>query len=174
MPMPIILHHYASPCGPLVLGACGDRLCLCDWAAGGLRPLAGSRLGRSVGAGFAEGTAPVIEAARRQLDAYFGGSRRSFDLPLLLVGTDFQRRVWSELQAIPYGHTISYSELAARVGRPSAVRAVAGANRSNLLSIFVPCHRVIGKDRSLTGYAGGLAAKQYLLALEGAAAPVHD
>jgi O-6-methylguanine DNA methyltransferase len=98
-----------------------------------------------------------------QLDAYFAGDLVAFDVTLNLVGTDFQRRVWAQLQAIPYGETISYGELAARVGNANASRAVGLANGKNPVSIIVPCHRVIGADGSLTGYGGGLDRKTWLL-----------
>ncbi|HEX8696924.1 MAG TPA: methylated-DNA--[protein]-cysteine S-methyltransferase [Longimicrobium sp.] len=104
-----------------------------------------------------------------ELGEYFRGERRDFGVPLAPRGTDFQRRVWDELRRIPYGQTISYRELAARVGRPAAVRAVGRANGTNPIPIIVPCHRVIGTDGSLTGYGGGLETKRRLLELEGAA-----
>ena len=106
-----------------------------------------------------------------QLAEYFAGRRRGFDLPLAPRGTDFQRAVWSELVRVPYGRTISYGELASRVGRSGASRAVGGANNRNPLPIVVPCHRVIGADGSLTGYGGGLDRKRALLALEGVPLP---
>lgn len=105
-------------------------------------------------------------AAARQLDAYFAGTRTEFDLELALAGTPFQQRVWKELQAIPYGETISYGQLADRIGQPTASRAVGLANGRNPVGIIVPCHRVVGTDGSLTGYGGGLERKQYLLAME--------
>lgn len=108
----------------------------------------------------------VLDHAARQLDEYFAAQRRVFDLPLLTVGTPFQRAVWELLTEIPFGETRSYAWLAAQLGHPRAVRAVAAANRANALSIFIPCHRVVGSDGSLTGYAGGLAAKRLLLGLE--------
>ncbi|HVT05545.1 MAG TPA: methylated-DNA--[protein]-cysteine S-methyltransferase [Thermoanaerobaculia bacterium] len=102
-----------------------------------------------------------------QLDEYFSGSRRSFDLDISSqIGTPFQRRVWRELQNIPYGSTITYSELAARIARPTAVRAVGSANGANPLCIVIPCHRVIGSNGKLTGYGGGLERKRALLELE--------
>ena len=112
-----------------------------------------------------------IRIAVRQLDEYFAGRRRAFDLPLLLAGTDFQVKVWNELLNIPFGETISYGDLAQRIGMPKAVRAVANANGANPLSVFVPCHRVVGSDRSLTGYGGGIEAKRRLLELEGVRLP---
>jgi methylated-DNA-[protein]-cysteine S-methyltransferase len=108
--------------------------------------------------------------ARTQLAEYFAGVRREFDLALAPRGTDFQQRVWAELRRIPFGETTTYGELAERIGNPRSVRAVGMANGRNPISIIVPCHRVIGRDGSLTGYAGGLAAKERLLAHEAAAA----
>ncbi|REJ77177.1 MAG: methylated-DNA--[protein]-cysteine S-methyltransferase [Acidobacteria bacterium] len=108
--------------------------------------------------------------AARQLGEYFAGTRRSFDLALAPVGTDFQLDVWQQLRRIPYGETISYAELAARTGNPNASRAVGAANGRNPLPIVVPCHRVIGADGSLVGFGGGLDAKRSLLRLEGAEA----
>lgn len=120
-------------------------------------------------AGWAEDTdiEPLAMTAR-QLNEYFGGARREFDLPMNLGGTDFQSRVWQELLEIPYGVTWSYGQLAKRIGKPSASRAVGLANGSNPISIIVPCHRVIGTNGSLTGYGGGLERKRWLLAHEGA------
>ena len=108
----------------------------------------------------------ILECAREQLDEYFAGTRSHFDLPLDLVGTDFQRSVWRGLCGIPFGETISYGELARRIGNPRAVRAVGLANGRNPVSIVVPCHRVIGADGSMTGYGGGIDRKRFLLALE--------
>ncbi|WP_320453030.1 methylated-DNA--[protein]-cysteine S-methyltransferase [Sphingomonas sp. CFBP8993] len=108
----------------------------------------------------------ILAAAVRQLTEYFEGRRRDFDLPLDPVGTDFQRRVWTGLNAIPYGETRSYAALATAIGRPGASRAVGAANGRNPLSIVTPCHRVIGANGTLTGFAGGLAVKQWLLAHE--------
>ncbi len=110
---------------------------------------------------------PFAEA-KRQLQEYFDGTRTTFDLPLNPSGTDFQRRVWQKLQAIPFGVTISYGELARRIGDPNASRAVGLANGRNPLSIVIPCHRVIGANGKLTGYAGGIERKQWLLKFEAA------
>ncbi|GGP38122.1 methylated-DNA--[protein]-cysteine S-methyltransferase [Streptomyces abikoensis] len=110
---------------------------------------------------------PFPEAIR-QLTAYFAGERTGFDLPLRLEGTPFQRRVWEELRRIPYGRTVSYGELAERLGAPGAARAVGLANGKNPVGIIVPCHRVVGASGDLTGYGGGLERKRRLLAHEGA------
>jgi methylated-DNA-[protein]-cysteine S-methyltransferase len=109
---------------------------------------------------------PLLADAAAQLDAYFAGELERFDLPLSPGGTDFQRRVWSAVAAIPYGTTTTYSALAASIGRPSACRAVGAANGRNPLPIVVPCHRVVGTAGALTGYGGGLASKRLLLDLE--------
>lgn len=108
----------------------------------------------------------ALQEAKRQLGEYFDGKRQEFDLPLGAGGTEFQQRVWAELRRIPFGETISYGELAARIGNPSGSRAVGQANGANRLPIVVPCHRVIGHDGKLGGYGGGLAVKQALLDLE--------
>jgi methylated-DNA-[protein]-cysteine S-methyltransferase len=156
----------------LLLGAFDGRLCLCDWTAGRSREIVRRRLEKRLNARFMEfpadsGDIPmVILRAAGQLDEYFARRRREFTVPLLFAGTDFQHAAWNELMRIPYGTTISYGEMAARMGVPNAVRAVAGANRVNAISIMVPCHRVIGSNGTLTGYGGGLAAKQSLLLLE--------
>ncbi len=108
----------------------------------------------------------ILAEAKRQLQEYFSGSRQKFDLPLYTEGTEFQKSVWKELQKIPYGKTISYGELAKRIGNKLASRAVGMANNRNPISIIIPCHRVIGANGSLTGYGGGLECKQKLLDLE--------
>jgi methylated-DNA-[protein]-cysteine S-methyltransferase len=147
-----------SPLGPLVLVGTTDAL-TAIWLPSGqdadLRPESG----------WVETAAPFREAVR-QLNAYFAGTLREFDLPLAPAGTPFQQRVWRALREIPYGETLSYGELARRIARPAAVRAVGAANGRNPLAIVVPCHRVIGRDGRLVGYGGGLPAKKLLLELE--------
>ena len=116
--------------------------------------------------GSGGGSSPLLEQAAAQLEEYFAGSRRTFDLPLAPAGTPFQRRVWDALREIPYGKTVCYRDIAARVGCPKGFRAVGLANNRNPISIFIPCHRVVGADGSLTGYGGGLSVKKMLLDLE--------
>lgn len=132
----ISIQRYQSPCGELLLGAFGNRLCLCNWAEELHPKRVENRLQALLNAKFTEESAPVVQEAARQLDEYFKGERRTFDMPLLFVGTDFQKNVWQELLKIPYGATITYADLAARLGRPKAVRAVANANGANALSIL--------------------------------------
>lgn len=144
---------FETPIGPMALE--GEDALTRLWLPGTLPD----------GRGRGEET-PLLRAAREELLAYFAGERRDFDLPLDPAGTDFQRAVWEALRAIPYGGTRTYGEIAAAVGRPKAVRAVGQANHVNPLPIFIPCHRVVGKNGALTGYAGGLDLKRALLALE--------
>lgn len=147
-----------TPIGALVLSATPDAL------------VAIALPGAPAPVPVAAADSAVLRAARTQLAEYFAGTRRAFDLPLRLQGTAFQRAVWAQLCAISFGATVTYGELAAAVGRPSAVRAVGQANGANPIPIVVPCHRVIATGRRIGGYAGGPAAKQALLGLEG----VHD
>lgn len=152
---------------------------MCDWTAQCHKDMCDSvterhhervrrRLSRLLDVEFTDGTSAVIETAEIQLDEYFAGERREFDVPLMFAGTEFQKAVWNELMLIPPGRTTTYGELARRIGRPAAVRAIANAVGSNALSVLVPCHRVLGADGTLTGYAGGLPAKRHLLNLENA------
>jgi AraC family transcriptional regulator of adaptative response/methylated-DNA-[protein]-cysteine methyltransferase len=148
-----------TPLGALVTAASDEGVALVEFA--GPRALASAQ---SLGA--VPGEHPLLNALASELREYFEGARREFTLPLAPQGTGFQQRVWQELRCIPYGQTISYEDLAARLGNPAAVRAVAQANGRNPISILIPCHRVIGKNGALTGYGGGLWRKRLLLELE--------
>ena len=148
---------FESPVGPLLLAGDSNALRLVSFES--------SKRPAPPRAGWKQDQAPFAEVIR-QLQAYFRGELKEFDLPLALEGTDFQLRVWKALRTIPYGETISYAHLAQRIGNPKAVRAVGLANGSNPIPIIVPCHRVIGSDGSLTGFGGGLSTKKMLLELE--------
>lgn len=163
----IIITDYQSPCGTLVLGSFQDKLCLCDWLVESHHKRVKRHIERILHAEFEIGISEIIRLATTQLNEYFQKKRRQFSIPLLFTGTDFQNNVWNELVKIPFGTTASYSEIASRIGQPAAVRATANANGANPLSIFVPCHRVIGRNGTLTGYGGGLDTKLFLLQLEG-------
>ncbi len=139
---------------------------MCDWAVEKRRGTIDRRICRYLDAEYEEGPSEFIDKAIVELDEYFAGLRKEFTVPVLFSGSRFQCGVWEELMKIPYGVTISYAELAKRIDNPKAVRAVASANATNPISIFVPCHRVIGSNHMLTGYGGGLEAKQALLTLE--------
>ncbi len=162
----IQIQRYHSPCGDLMLGSFEDKLCLCDWAVERHRDIVDRRLRKLLKADYEESTSEVIQEAVRQLDEYFNGKRTMFEVSLLFVGTEFQKSVWRKLLEIPYGSTVSYGELAGQLNVPKAARAVAAANGANAISIFAPCHRVIGSNQALVGYAGGLSAKKRLLDLE--------
>jgi O-6-methylguanine DNA methyltransferase len=157
-----------TPIGPMLIGATEDSVVLCEFAERLMVRAQVASVRRRIGP-TVEGDVPLLDRLERQLREYFAGSRDDFDLPLDLPGSAFQERVWSELRRIPYGETISYSELAARVGAPAASRAVGRANGSNRLAVVVPCHRVIAANGGLGGYGGGLPAKRRLLDLEASA-----
>ncbi len=163
----ICIQYYKSPAGELILGSVGDRLCLCDWRYRKMRESIDRRIRNYFGLDYREEHTSLIDAARTELEQYFRKERRDFTIPLSTAGTDFQNNVWDALQQIPYGGIATYQELAQRMARPEAVRAVATANGANAISIFIPCHRIIGSDGELVGYAGGLRAKKLLLDLEG-------
>ena len=139
-----------TPIGPLTLEADENAVTAIRFSAGG-----------------AQDASPLLDAAEAQLREYFAGARRTFDLPLAPHGTAFQQRVWTASRTIPYGETRTYGELAAAIDSPNASRAVGMANHRNPIPIIIPCHRVIGANGTLTGYAGGLEIKRRLLALEG-------
>ena len=162
----IQLQRYHSPCGDLMLGSFEGKLCLCDWAVEKHRDMVDIRLRKNLQAIYEERVSNITGKAAKQLDEYFDGKRRTIDITLLFVGTDFQKKLWNKLFEITYCTTLSYGELAQHLDMPKAVRAVANANGANAISIFAPCHRVIGSDHTLTGYGGGLAAKKQLLDLE--------
>ncbi len=157
---------YQSPCGVLRLGECEGRVCLCDWLERKHRMAVDNRLRKRLNGDFKEQSTPLLERVVRELDEYFAGIRREFDIPLQLAGTAFQQDVWNAILSIPYGKTRTYKEIAEYIGSPQSVRAVANATGANALSILIPCHRIVGSDGTLTGYAGGLPAKRHLLTLE--------
>ena len=148
-----------SPLGNVLLVANGDALCGVYFDEQKYLP--------SIDSAWQEDEdSAVLRAAHNQLDQYFAGSRKRFELPLGPNGTPFQRAVWNAIAQVPWGETLTYAELASRAGRPGSARAAGAATGRNPLSIIVPCHRIVGSDGSLTGYAGGLDRKQKLLALE--------
>lgn len=157
--MTIHFRQIDSPLGPLTVSASDAGLHALEF------PQDSWFLPRD---GWREADHPLLSRARLQLDEYFAGRRRAFDLPLAPQGTPFQREVWFALADIPYGQTRTYAQLATRLGRPTASRAVGAANGRNPLGILLPCHRVVGANGALTGFSGGLEAKRFLLELEGA------
>ena len=162
----INIQHFNTSYGELVLGSHNDQLCLCDWHHRKKRDAVDSRLKKGLKAEFVERDDGVLMEARKQLQEYFNRTRKEFDLPLVLVGSLFQKKVWNQLLKVPFGRTWSYLQLAENIGDTKAVRAVAGANGANAISIIVPCHRIIGSNGKLVGYAGGMRTKADLLSLE--------
>ncbi len=164
----ILIKNVITPVGELILGSLGSELCLCDWRYRKQRTQIDQRLQKIAMANYKEGETVVIEQAEKELNEFFNEKRQKFTVPLLLLGSEFQKSVWQQLLKIPYGETVSYLALSKALGNEKAIRAVAAANGANALSILVPCHRVIGASGDLVGYAGGVAAKKKLLMLEGA------
>ncbi len=162
----IITATYKSPVGELIIGSYNNELCLCDWRYRKMRDAVDKRIQHSIGAKYKSGTSEIIDLTIVQLEEYFNGDRTEFDIALKFCGTDFQKKVWEQLRKIPYGKTSSYLKLSKDLGNDKAIRAVASANGSNAISILIPCHRIIGSDGKLVGYAGGLPAKKRLLQLE--------
>ena len=162
----INIRYLNMEIGEVILGSFRGKLCLLDFGKRRDISAAGERIRRALNAELVGRDDEVLRATSRQLDEYLEGQRMRFDIPLLMVGTDFQKRVWKALMNIPYGATATYGEIARDIGRARAVRAVGSACGANPISIIVPCHRVIGKNRQLVGYGGGLSLKERLLRLE--------
>lgn len=162
----IKIQYFDTPYGELILGAYKEQLCMCDWRYRKMRTAIDNRLQKLLNAEYVEEKSDVIDLTITQLKEYFEGSRKTFNIPLLFAGTDFQKTVWKALLEIPYGSVDTYAGLSKKIDNTLAIRAVAAANGANAISILVPCHRIIGSDGKLIGYAGGLTAKKGLLELE--------
>ena len=163
-----------TPIGPMFAASTSKGICMLCFHDGGNIEKYIEKLKKFFDADIMPAYNKYFEILNNQLDEYFNNKRKEFNVPLQLVGTPFQQQVWKILLAIPYGQTISYQEQAKLINNIKAVRAVANANRNNLISIIVPCHRVIGKNGKLTGYAGGIEKKEYLLKLEKSNEVIND
>ena len=157
---------HETEIGDVILGSFRGKLCFLGCRGRETRGTVDGRIKKTLNAECVEHDDEVLEKTRRQLDEYLKGRRRKFDIPLLMVGTDFQKRVWNVLTKVPYGYTSTYLQVAKDVGNERAVRAVGNANAANPISIIVPCHRIIGSGGELVGYGGGLSLKRRLLELE--------
>ncbi len=164
--MNIKIAYHRTKYGELIIGSYQDKLCLCDWRYRKMRESVDKRIKTYLDTEFELQTTEIIIETIKQLDEYFEQKRKVFDLPLLLVGTSFQKKVWGALLQIPYGKTSTYLKQSENLGNAKAIRAVATANGANAIAIIVPCHRIIGSDGKLIGYAGGLRIKEKLLELE--------
>jgi methylated-DNA-[protein]-cysteine S-methyltransferase len=162
----INIQYCKTKIGELILGSFDGRLCLLDYRYRRMRATVDNRIKKGLRADFVEKNDDVLSKTRAQLDEYLKGDRTSFDIPVLMVGTDFQKSVWDALMKIPYGKTASYLDIAKIINKEKAVRAVASANGANSISLITPCHRVIGSNGELVGYGGGVPVKKRLLKLE--------
>ena len=167
---PINIQYYKSKIGELILGTFEDKLCLLDFRYRKMRTTVDNRIKKGLNAQFVEladgDDDAILLTAKAQLGEYLSGARREFDIPLLMVGTDFQKSVWNALMKVPYGTTSTYRQLAESVNNQKAVRAVAGANGANAIGVIIPCHRIIESNGGIGGYGGGVAVKKRLLRLE--------
>ena len=162
----INIQYHKTKIGELILGAFDEKLCILDFRYRRMRPTVDNRIKRGLKADFIEQKDETIDEAKRQVDEYLNEGRKDFDVPLLMVGTDFQKNVWKGLMNVPYGSTSTYLKLAKSINNEKAVRAVASANGANSIGLIIPCHRIIGSNGELVGYGGGLPVKKRLLKLE--------
>lgn len=164
----ITLRQFSTPLGPMYAGVSETGLCLLEFTDRKMIDAQIEQLQKTMNASFIVGRNALLDRVEQQINEYFNGERRSFDIPLDIRGTDFQKQAWDALLKIPYGEIRSYQQQADRIGKPNAVRAVASANAKNHIAIVIPCHRVIAKDGGLAGFGGGIWRKRFLLDLEGA------
>ena len=162
----ISTQNFKTPFGEVILGSFKDRLCLCDWQYRNMRNVIDRRIQTGLDAYYEEEENDVILNAKAQLLEYFRGERKEFDIPIQMVGTPFQQSIWNELMKISYGKIETYLGLSKKISNTKAIRAVAAANGANAIGFFIPCHRIVGSNGELTGYAGGLNVKKKLLQLE--------
>lgn len=162
----IHIQYFKTNYGEFILGSYDGKLCMVDFRYRKMRKTVDERIKKGLNAGFTEQDDETLQKTRVQLDEYFNMQRKEFDIPILMVGTNFQKSVWEALLKVPYGTTSTYLQLAKELDNEKAVRAVANANGANAIGIIIPCHRIIGTNGELTGYAGGLPLKKRLLELE--------
>ena len=160
------IQYHKTKIGELVLGSYDSKLCLLDFRYRKMRFAVDNRLKKTLNAKFVVQDNKILKETRKQITEYLGEERKTFDLPILSVGSDFQKQVWEALLKINYGETASYLDIAKYIGNEKAVRAVASANGANAIAVIIPCHRIIGSDGELVGYGGGLPIKKRLLNLE--------
>ncbi len=162
----INIQYYTINNTQFIIGSFDNKLCMVDYRYRKMRETVDNRLKIALKANFKEQDDEILQNTRKQLNEYFNMERKEFDIPLLTVGTPFQKSVWDALIKVPYGTTSTYLQISKDIGNEKAVRAVANANGANCIGIIIPCHRIIGTNGELTGYAGGLPLKKKLLLLE--------
>ena len=162
----IDIQYYQTKIGEIILGSFNNKLCLLDFRYRKNRDTIDKRIQKELNSHYTEYNNKTLQDTKKQLDEYFLGKRKDFNIQLLIIGTDFQKIVWNALMKIPYGTTSTYLQIARNINNIKAVRAVANANGANSIGIIIPCHRTIGSNGDLVGYAGGLPAKKRLLRME--------
>tara|TARA_B100001250_G_scaffold302552_1_gene264279 strand:+ start:1525 stop:2070 length:546 start_codon:yes stop_codon:yes gene_type:complete len=162
----IEIQYYKTKFGEFVLGSFKNKLCLLDFRYRKMRALVDSRIKNTLDADYLVQNNKILKEVKKQIDEYFSAKRKKFEVPILIVGSPFQKKVWKSLTNVKYGETASYLDIAKNIGNEKAVRAVASANGANSLVIIIPCHRIIGSNGKLVGYGGGLSIKKRLLDLE--------
>ncbi|MBN2802786.1 MAG: methylated-DNA--[protein]-cysteine S-methyltransferase [Deltaproteobacteria bacterium] len=162
----INIQYYNSKIGELILGSFEHKLCLLDFKNRKNRASIDNRIKTALKSKYIERDCEILKQTKKQICSYLMGTIKTFDIPLLIIGTEFQKNVWNELTKIPYGETSTYLQTAKNIGNEKAVRAVANAIGANPLNIIIPCHRIIGKNGALVGYSGRIPAKKHLLGLE--------
>ncbi len=170
----INIQYYKTKIGELVLGSFEGKLCLLDFRYRRMRNTVDKRIQNGLSAEFIEKDDDILKETRKQIGEYLEGKRKKFEIPISMVGTDFQRQVWKELMNVKYGETTSYLDLGKRIGNEKAVRAVASANGANAIGLIIPCHRIIESNGGLGGYGGGLPVKKRLLKIESENTPLTD
>jgi len=163
----INIQYCKTKIGELILGSFDGKLCILDFRYRRMRSTVDKRIQKGLNSEFFEKDDEVLAETRKQIDEYLAGERKEFEIPILLVGSDFQKQVWQELINVEYGETASYLDLAKRINNEKAVRAVASANGANSIALIIPCHRIIESNGGLGGYGGGLPVKKRLLKIEG-------
>ena len=162
----INFQYFKTKIGELILGSFENKLCLLDFRYRRMRTTVDNRLKRELNADFIEQDTNILKETRKQIDEYLNGERDKFEIPILMVGSDFQKQVWNALREVNYGEVATYLDLAKSIDNEKAVRAVASANSANSIGLIIPCHRIIGSNGDLVGYGGGLPVKKRLLNLE--------
>ena len=162
----ISIQYYKTKIGELILGSFDEKLCLLDFKYRKMRVSVDNRIKKGLYANFVEQDNELLTKTKEQIGEYLNGDRKEFDIPLIMVGSDFQKSVWKALMEVPYGKTSTYLNLAKAINNGKAARAVASANGANSIALIIPCHRIIGSNGELVGYGGGLLVKKRLLKLE--------
>ena len=169
----IHIQYYKTTIGNLILGCFQKRLCMLDFRDRKTRSTVDKRIKQGLNADFIERDHDLLQKTRQQIEQYLSGYRKQFDIPISMVGSDFQKQVWQQLLLLSYGQTASYLTLAKKINNEKAVRALASANGANAIALIIPCHRIIESNGRLGGYSGGLTVKKRLLEIEASQAPSH-